>query len=298
MRERGRAGRAAVLVIASMLGSTVLAIESAADPPRIEQPRDFGHFVGDVLVQRVFVDAGDSLEAKDLPPPDRVSQWFERRASRLEHDSQGRTWLVIEYQLINSPSITRYASLPALRLRLKSGRTVEIPQWPVSMSPLVVSDGSSNPPPLRDDHVPVSVPAAPIRRQAFAWLLAASALTVTWGLWLLWRNRRDAESLPFASTYRLLSNLSSAGAASGPDAWIAMHRALNIVAGRVIHQESLSALFDRAPELEPLRAEIQRFYTVSSARFFSSTPTATEFSLLAMCRKLRHIEKRGHVGGL
>jgi mxaA protein len=289
-----------LLAVAVLYGPLSFAGEPAATDLTIQQPRSFGHFLGDVLPQRFLVGDGDIPDAKNLPRVDRVSQWLERRTPRVERDARKRTWLVIEYQVINSPATTRYASLPALELTLKSGRRLSIPEWPISIGPLLPPDATGNSgAPIQPDRLPGAVATAPIRRHMIEWGLAAVGFAVAWALWLLWRNQRDARLLPFAGAARQLSRLTASGAGNSPEAWITVHRALNSAAGRTVQGESLNALFERAPELAPLRSEIERFYLISSERFYARAPAMTVYPLNALCRRLRQIEKRrGPIGGI
>src|SRR6185437_10148244 len=73
-------------------------------PASVTQPRPFGYVVGDLLEQRVLLQANrHGLVPASLPRPGRVSVWLERRGVRIASDAQGRHWLIVEYQLINAP---------------------------------------------------------------------------------------------------------------------------------------------------------------------------------------------------
>jgi mxaA protein len=51
-------------------------------------------------------------------------------------------------------------------------------------------------------------------------------------------------------------------------------------------------LFERAPHLQPQRAEIERFFAQSNERFFGAGPRSDLLSVRALCHELRRIERR------
>lgn len=265
--------------------------EAVATPAVVQQPRSFGHFIGDVLTQRILLDdGGRPLELAAIPAADRVGAWFERRKPRTEIDAAGRRWLAIDYQIINAPSAPTVASLPALTLAMRSGAALNVGSWPLGVAPLI--PGKGEPQAIRPDRSAAELATAPIRRQLTAWL-AGLALTLTaWLAWLLWRNSRDSSQRPFARALRELKHLGSNRADGNAEAWLSMHRALNTAVGGVVHAESLQHLFEHAPELKPLRTELEMFYRQSSERFFARSPSNTPFPLMQLCRALRRIERK------
>ena len=87
----------------------------AAPAATVEQPRSFGHVLGDVLTQRVLLShAGRPVDAGALPAADRVGLYLERRTPRVEEDALGRRWLAIDYQVVNAPRALTAAALPGL----------------------------------------------------------------------------------------------------------------------------------------------------------------------------------------
>ncbi len=282
------------------LQAALLVSSPFAYAPAVEEPRSFGHFVGDVLTQRIPLDVPDRhVHPSSLPPADRVGLWFQRLAPHLETDAGGGRWLVIDYQVINSPSMPVSAALPALLIATDSSAPIQIAPWPIHLSPLSAKPAYANidPLPLRPDRLPAPLPTRVLQRQVLAWSAALAVVLCAWLAWILWRDRRDAERLPFA---RALAQLRAQGAdADAAGAWICLHRALNETAGRAIHEGSLTQLFETAPHLAPVRGELESFYRISSARFFagSGSPSDTPFPLLDLCRQLRRIEmreSRGH----
>ena len=287
----------AMTAAAWILGHAMMAEaeEPAANATVVEQPRSFGHVLGDVLTQRILLDNGERrLELSALPAADRVGLWFERRSPRIEPDAEGRRWLVIDYQIINAPRALVAVSLPALTLATKSGVPLRIPPWPLSVGPLTPEPAfaKGDLQAMRPDRPATEVSTTPIRRQLTTWLAGLALTLAAWIVWVLWRNRRDSLRLPFARALGQLKRLEGAGSAGSAEAWFAMHRALNAAAGRVVHAGSLHQLFAHAPELKPLRPELEHFYLQSSDRFFARTPSVNSFPLMEFCRALRRIEKQ------
>jgi mxaA protein len=272
-------------------------VHAAADAPRTEeQPRQFGYFLGDILTQRISLSQDASDDPSRLPPADRVGTWFERRTPRLERTEDGSRWLVIEYQIVNAPAVMTVVTLPALKLTLKDGKTLDTKDWPISLGPLAAAkDGEDDLTlALRPDHRIAALPDQSIRQRLTICATALAVSLAAWLFWILWRNRRDAVRLPFALAYATIKRSEASG--RGEDEWIVLHRAINTTAGRVIQFGSLGRLFDDHPTLRPMRSELESFYRESAVRFFSPAPTTkSSLSILELCERLRRIERQSDV---
>ena len=137
-----------------------------------------------------------------------------------------------------------------------------------------------------------------IERQLKTTLAALAAVLLTWSAWWAWRNQREARRLPFARAWQQLRRLDEAS----PEAWLALHHALNATAGRAVHGATLPRLLADAPQLQPLQSKLQEFFEQSSARFFAVKPaegsTASmpaPFPLRELSRALREVERQHHV---
>ncbi|MEX3638136.1 calcium incorporation protein MxaA [Paraburkholderia sp. BR14320] len=297
----GCARRAALRVlIASLCGGAACATASAAEvAAHVQEPRAFGYVLGDVLTQRVLLEAdGRDIGAVTPPSVGRTGVWLERRPVTLETDANGRKWMVIGYQVVNAPQTLTQITLPALTLTSAAGTQLQVAEWPASIGPLtpqtVFAAGDLQP--LRPDRQAPMLATSGWRRQ-IAWALGLLLATLlVWASWWWARNRREAARLPFARAWRQMQRLPETPAASSNDAWVCLHRALNETAGQVVHAASLSALLARAPYLQPLRAQLERFYLASAERFFTPAPHAVEnageLSLHALCRALYRAERR------
>lgn len=263
----------------------------APHPAVVEQPRAFGYLLGDVLTQRVLLRAGDADFAPvELPAPRRLNVWFERRTPRVETSDDGRRWLRVDYQVVNSPQSLATVALPAWTLESNAGAKLRIPAWQIKVTALTPATSYDSPAigELRPDRRPLRPDLKPVRNQLLSWSLALLATLGAWVAWVQHRNYGDRLNRPFA---RALQEIESVDDAT-PDAWRALHRAFDRTAGRVVQIETLPMLFVSAPYLEPLRSRIQEFFEQSSERFFGNAPAERLLSVRALCRELRQVEKR------
>jgi mxaA protein len=273
-------------------------VEQSAIAAFVEQPRAAAYFVGDLLTQRVLLrSAGGDLHPGTLPTPGRVSAWFERRNVMLETDASSRRWLVVQYQVLNAPQKLTPVILPGWTLATKgpglvSKVVLNVPSSKINVAPLSPpgSPTQVGVADLRPDHLAPLIAEAPIRS---AITLSASALALTvaaWLGWFLWRNRRAGTTQPFARAVHELRGLDD----RDPRAWQVVHRAFDRTAGRVVQVATLPELFDRAPQLIPVREKIEHFFAQSSLLFFGEpgsllpSPAAPR----ALCEELRRIERR------
>ncbi len=262
-------------------------------PARVEQPRAFGHTLGDVLTQRVLLAIdGKPVELTKPPAPGRVGVWLERRPTRIERDADGLRWLVIEHQLINAPQALVALTLPALDLQT-SGGLLGVAAWPFSAAPLTPRNafGEGALDALQPDRAAPAVDTTALRRQIALWGGLFIATLLAWGGWLAWRSWRAGRSQPFARALRDLKGLRGRGD-DAPEAWQALHRAFDRTAGRSLQPASLPRLFERAPQYAPLRTDIERFYAQSAALFFGDGRPADALPLRSFARRLRDIERR------
>jgi mxaA protein len=248
--------------------------------------------LGDVLTQRVLLQIdGKEFEPAKLPPSQRVGIWLERHPSRIESASDGRRWLAIEYQVINAPHDLTTINLPTLALTSRQGDTrLGVPGLTVSVGALTPRSafGEVGFGELRPDRQPTVIATAPIQKQLLFWSLALVLTLAAWFAWLKWRDHLAAANQPFARAWHDMQNLGDAA----PQAWQALHRAFDRTAGQVMHAQTLPVLFQRAPQLQPLQAQIERFFAASSERFFGAGTPDASVSVRSLCEELRRVERR------
>lgn len=256
---------------------------------QVQPPRAWGHSVGDLLTQRVLLAIdGRATGLPKFPDPGRIGVWLERRPARLDTDADGRRWLVLDYQLINAPQTLTAITVPAFELRTDNG-PLQVPAWTFSAAPLTprTAFAGNGLDALQPDRGAPAIDTAPLRHRLLLWSGLTGALLLAWGGWLAWRNVRSARAQPFAQAQRTLRGLKD----DAPEAWQALHRAFDRTAGASLQPASLHRLFERAPHFAPLRADIERFYADSAARFFGDGGAAAS-SPRALARTLARIERR------
>jgi mxaA protein len=262
----------------------------------VDQPRPFGHVVGDVLAQRVLLAAERPVAPASLPGPQRLSAWIERRSARVERAADGRRWLVVDYQVVNAPQSPVTVQIPAWRLAGDAAQpALLVPAWPVGVSPITARAAPGTAAwQLRPDRPAPAIATGPLRLRLALASAALAAWLAAWAGWLAWRHWRDAMTRPFASALRALGRADE----RQPSDWRTLHEAFDRTAGEVLLASTLPRLFERAPQFEPLRDRIEDFYARSAARFFgdahaaSTGPAADAASPMALCRDLRRVERR------
>jgi mxaA protein len=311
-----------VLWSAVALFATCRAFAAEAAPvlnATVEQPRAFGYVLGDIATQRVLLDQQAFAPPDALPSAGPLGNWVERHAVRVERDARGRRWLAVEYQIMNSPQALTAVTLPAWRLKSKGSNTeLLVPQWQISVGSLTPRQAfaQSGLGALRPDRGAPLIDLAPLQRWISVWVTTAVVLLLAWVGWWLWRNWQASARQPFARALRELRDIDE----RSPEAWYAVHRALDATAGRVVQKETAGALFAHAPQFLVERAAIERFLDASMARFFGASASnrldrlpaesaavpaqspaempaqspiaAAPISARALCAGLRRIEKR------
>src|SRR5262249_27685848 len=150
-----------------------------------EQPRPFGYVVGDLLSQRVLLEAdGHAFAPTTLPAPARLGAWFERRGARLERAADGREWLVVDYQVVNAPTAVTRVRLASWEVPGRAG-ALRVPAWDLTVAPLTVASSApadglrpDRPAPLRD--------VAAQRRQLVGLAAGLVACLLAWFGWVAW----------------------------------------------------------------------------------------------------------------
>lgn len=283
---------AAALAAFAMSRSATAAEEPALPEAEVRQPRAFGYTLGDVITQHVLLTLKSKpFELAKMPATQRVGMWLERRASHIESAADGERWLIVEYQVINAPRILTTITVPPLLLESSQPQTrLLVPEWSVSVSSLTppTAFDSAGLGKLRPDRQAALIETAPTKRQVWIWLAAMAATAAAWIGWTLWRNRLAALNQPFARAWYEMRRLDAAS----PQAWQTLHRAFDRTAGRVMHAETLPALFDQAPHLQPLRARIEEFFAASSERFFGAGTQTAGVSVRSLCAELWRMERQ------
>lgn len=271
-----------------------------------EEPRAFGHQVGDVVTRivRIDVPAGLTLDAESLPAPGRLSAALDLRAlSRSDERIAGGTRVRLElvFQVFAAPVAPRIVDLPTLKLRFEGGgrnQELRVDPWPLAVAPLGPEAASPRhglgelrpdlPPPAADTRKLRAVAAAGV---AVAALIGGWLALVYFGL--PWWGRRHR---PFGLAWRELQAARRRGALGEEAAACAtitrrLHAALNASAGHVLFAEGVEAFVAAAPRYAPLQDELLRFFERSRSAFFAAAPAGDQRWLLDLARALRDAER-------
>lgn len=272
-------------VIAALLACSL--VHAQQHDAVVEQPRPFGYTVGDIATQRVLLP--DGFTPPTLPEAARASAWLERRPARVERGPDGRRWLAVEYQVVNAPRALATVAVPAWQLAGAAGTTaLRIPPAVISVGPLTAPAQAGQMPPLRPDRPAPAIATGEMQRQLWAWLGALAAMLAAWLAYAGWNAWRASRTQPFARALRALRGHAHAP----PAAHVVLHQAFDRTAGHVVQAGTLPSLFERAPHLQALRPDIERFYAQSAALFFGGGLPADAEPPQALCRRLRRLERR------
>lgn len=271
----------------------------------VQEPRAYGHQVGDVVTRTLTLEVPRRLTLVEgsLPETGRVGPSLElvavRHASRATFDGRRHT-IELDYQIFLAPPEPRLMDLPRVALRFtgEGGReeSLRVDLAPVTVSPLAPADASPRAGlgDLRPDVTPLPVDTAPERwRLALYGLLALGPLGYLASVHLVgpWRHRRDR---PFARAERELARLPlEAPAEQWLGAWRTLHGALDASAGRVLRAEIVDRFLAERPAFASQRGELLSFFERSQALFFGgqAPQPADRQWLRDFCRRCFDIER-------
>ena len=279
---------AAVLIVASA---------SAAEPDVKVSLRDTGYMLGDLIDERIEVALPDGarIDPDSLPLPGRVAPWLEVRHATLEPPRDGSQALVVTYQIFAENEQATQAPLPALHLRLRGdAREVTVPSRSFLLSPALPATLADQDRELRPSPEPARIDAT----RAIAGTLASLAVALIAVAYLLWRYDR-LPFLPYAPgpllrTWRTWRRRARRELTREEATTLLrdLHGALSESAGETLYPSTLPRLFDRAPYLAPLRADIERVFVASWRRFYGAASMPAPADVLATLENAADRERR------
>lgn len=263
----------------------------------VYEPRAYGHVIGDLIVRdiRLALPAGSTLDAQALPRPGRVDTWLELHSLQLGATG-GKTTLRLNYQVVNIAPEVVTTELPALRLALTGGAAIDVPDWPVHLSPLTppVEVERSGLDALQPDIAPRREDSAAPRSRLAAYAALALLLAAPWLLrrypqLAFWRRR-----VPFLAAWRDLRRMGRARPGDVRAALARLHAAFDRTAGCAVFAQQLEPLYRARPALRAASAEIDTFFAASRRTFFvDGDGAAAPMSLddaVALALKLARLE--------
>lgn len=309
------------MVIHRLLNAAVLALAAALAPAvcgaagplvHTDEPRPYGHVVGDLVERRVHLTLPDAQEIvpDSLPQRGRVDAWLELRDLSLETHS-GQTTLRATYQLINAPQKVTTIALPAFSLALRerahpeaAATLVAVGEWPLTVAPLtpefvLARAGLTD---LQPDIEPEPAATAALRARLALCAALLAATLAAWGLqrhpqWAFWRRRA-----PFRHAWQDLRRLARRGPATADlqrQALARLHRAFEATAGCALFAAKLEPLYAARPGLRALAPEIDEFFAASRHSFFALADEGPAEPLdrwVALCHRLA-LWEAGEAGG-
>ncbi|ODN71803.1 hypothetical protein [Methylobrevis pamukkalensis] len=305
-----RRTRKAVRLLALASGLLAALPVSAAEPTvRLEGPRAYGWWIGDLLplVATVEVDAGLSLDPASLPRVRAVDYWLDLRRLDVTEEAapegRRRYRLALDYQTFYAPLEPKAMTIPPVVLRF-SGEAgvaeVRVPGFTFVTAPIREIMAPTVPEamqPLRPlgviDTRPSQVVAAAGASLA---LLALAGLAWHHSLGPFRRRPR-----PFARALREVRRSLARGsdAAALRAAHLALHRAFDSASARTLLAGDLDRFLATHPAYVAAEDGIRDFYAASRRLFFGRglpdgggrDPAGTD--LVDLARHLAAIERGG-----
>ncbi|ABD87470.1 hypothetical protein [Rhodopseudomonas palustris] len=279
MRTRGLVGFLLMLLLMSVPAN------AAVHWLRMEEPRNFGYFVGDTLQRQAYilVDPEDTLQAASLPKPGPISYWLDLtgvavRESRAQGGKLYRVTLV--YQNFYVPLDPRKLTIPEWPLQLSDGGGV-IPAFAFTASPIrelfPEKSGETVATFLKPDAraTPVSAGWAPHGLALSAAIALLTLVLLAWHYaWWPFVARPDR---PFTRAARVIAGLAgdAVAAVDYRAALLALHRAFDATAKRRLLADDVDGFLAQHPEFAACRAEVVRFFQSSRDSFFGGRATAS-----------------------
>ncbi len=307
--------RMLALVFATLVPVASGPLAAATAEPGVEQPRAYGHSIGDVLEQTFHVEVppGTEIDPASLPRRGRADRWLARLGIEVAPEGGNVLRIRQRYQVINSPPEVRTVMLPEVTLKLvdaqalraarqemaDGGRrdddadaatppthlpavaTARFEAWPVTIGPMtpetvLARAGLDLFQPDRDP------PPGQGNLPAVRFAAAAATVALVWFWPALARTvARMGRQPPFKRATRSIERLHRGGGGAEDrfrDALREFHRALDAAQGERVFAHDLDSLFRRRPGLAPVRDAITWFFARSRAMFFADEGASTPVS--------------------
>jgi mxaA protein len=259
---------------------------------RIEEARNFGYFVGDLIERRasVLTDRDDQLLAASLPKPGPVNYWLELTRVDVGERSveDGRLYhITLVYQSFYTPLDPRKLTIPAWPLAVASGGSGTIPQFTFTVSPIrelfPEKSGETKDTFLRADLSPTPIPTGETLMVLAACVVAALMMLMLMARDRAWWPFHRRPTRPFARAARALARMQAHGDGAGRyrDALGVLHRAFDITARHPLLAGDVAAFLSRHPEFAGRNIEIESFFD-SSRRAFFGDDEATASALMPL----------------
>jgi len=251
----------------------------------IDEPRPFGHFIGEVVTRTVTVelDPGEeSVLPASIPRKGPVAYWLELRDIWVDDKTAdgGGLSMRLDYQGFYSALQPKVLDIPGFKLRVRSAggelRAVTVPPAKVLYSPLREIVPEENPVVpadiLRPDAMAAALPERPHRRSA---LLAAALVGL---LALLLAHRYSLfpfgtrSGRPFTRAARAMRWTTANHEVDDHryrELLLVVHRAIDEAAGRRVLLTDLDQIARTNAAIDEHRGRVAGFFKASRVAFFS-----------------------------
>ncbi len=246
-----------------------------------ENPRPYGWWLGDELVQRIRITGVP--DPASLPRPRAVDYWLDLREV-AQRDIPGGTELTLRWQNFYSALEPSERRVPPSAIRLADGTGLELPGFRYVTSPIRPILAPSTAKQLQPDppfHLIDPVPPQ-LRLLAAVLAMMVGLLALAWQQGWFPFHRRPAH--PFTRAARIVARLPE------PQARRALHRAFDQSFGQVLIGADLDRFLTAAPQFAPLARRLRDFFEASDAAFFGMGPGAAQ-DIPQLARDLAAIER-------
>ena len=225
--------------------------------------RTWGLLLGDdVNVKVDLTSLNDSIVRSSLPQQEkRYGTWL-----YLKNIDETAEQLVFHYQIVNVPLKNTSIDTPKFDVKQQNEKWVVVPSTSIIIGPsLAVADGLANIA-AKPDMKPTLISTVESERQ----LKLSSIIAIVSGLILaLWHfGWKTKNRQPFAQAVHDLSRLTWHAVTPDQAARI-LHTAFNHTSGTIVVYGELDRLLKEHSWLEPLKQDIELFYTQSEHHFFA-----------------------------
>jgi len=295
--------RLAALLLSGLTATAGMAQDQPLPQLEIQEPRAYGHVVGDVLERRIAIELppGTRLAEKSLPKPGRTGAWLDLQAAEVSVTAgvnSHRVEITLAYQIVNAPREVLTLALPEVMLQLSGGTvpSVDVPERPFTVGPLTPTTILARGPldEMQPDAPPALIDTGARERRLAAYAVAGGMLALflfyrLWGIPFLARGRG-----PFAQAYRRVKRLAGRDDTETlRDALRRIHRALDDSAGRAVFAGELRAFLAEQPRFGPLASDLEQFFEISRREFFGEGVQEPGLPawLADFCRRCRNLER-------
>lgn len=232
----------------------------------VENPREYGWWLGDMLEQRLVVTLpeGATLDTASLPRPRSVTYWLDLVEVETR-ETQGEVEITLIWQNFYSALEPSRREVPSSLIRFSDGTEARLPGFSFVTSPIRPILAPSTPDQLQPDP---DYRLVSTRLNILGLGLSTTGLMLSVGLLAFhqawWPFHRRA-ARPFTRAARRIASMRGADAGALRQV---LHRAFDAAFGRVLISAELGRFLDDRPQFRSLETRLARFFETSNDAFF------------------------------